>query len=117
MERERVTIEKLKYLKTFIDYLQTNDDFYKILEDYNPTKKRKVVRVFNNVISPIITELFLKGRKINVWLFLCHNLISKCLKLQDYKNATHYFIMKIPNKRELQQKHEIILLAFNLKPS
>ena len=49
--------------------------------------------------------------------FLSHNLISKCLKLQDYKNATHYFIMKILNRRELQQKHEIILLALNLKPS
>ena len=76
-----------------------------------------MVIVFDNVISPIITELFLKGRKINVWLFLSHNLISKCLKLQDYKNATNYFIMKILNKRELQQKHEIILLALNLKPS
>ena len=34
-------------------------------------------------------------------LFLYHNLISKCLKLR--LNATHYFIMTTPIKREIQQ--------------
>ena len=33
-------------------------------------------------------------------LFSYHNLFSKYLKLED---TTHYFIMKIPNKRDLQQ--------------
>ena len=53
-------------------------------------------------LSPKVTELFLRGRKLN---------ISVVFKLQSYfkvpktirLNATHYFIMKIPNKRELQQ--------------
>ena len=38
--REKVEIEKIKNPKTFIDYLQTNDDFYENLEDYNSTKKK-----------------------------------------------------------------------------
>ena len=33
-----------------IDYPQTIDDVYKILEDYNPTKKKKVLIVFNYMI-------------------------------------------------------------------
>ena len=53
-------------------------------------------------LSPKVTELFLRGRKLN---------ISVVFKLQSYfkvpktirLNATHYFIMKFPNKRELQQ--------------
>ena len=59
-------------------------------EDYNPTKKRKVLIVFDDMIAdveenkklnPIATELFLRGRKLNLSLVLFHNLISKCLKL------------------------------------
>ena len=38
--REKVKIKKIKNPKTFIDYLQTNDDFYENLEDYNSTKKK-----------------------------------------------------------------------------
>ena len=45
--REKVGIKKLKNLKPFIDYLQTIDDVYENLEDYNPTKKRRVLRMFN----------------------------------------------------------------------
>ena len=39
--REKVEIKKIKNPKTFIDYLQTNDDFYENLEDYNSTKKKR----------------------------------------------------------------------------
>ena len=60
-----------------IDYSQTIDDVYENLEDYNQTKKRKVLVVFNDMIadmeankkvSPIVTELFLRGRKLNISL-------------------------------------------------
>ena len=40
-----VGIKKLKNSKAFIDYIQTIDDVYCNLEDYNPTKKRKVLIV------------------------------------------------------------------------
>ena len=61
----------------------------KSLEDYYPTNKRKVFMVFdddmesNKKLSPIVKELFLRGRKLNISLVLYHNLISKCLKLLD----------------------------------
>ena len=109
--REKVGIENLKNLKAFIVYSQTIDDVYENLEDYNPTKKRRVLIVFDDMIadmesnkklSPIVTELFLRGRKLNISLvFISQSYfkVPKTIRL----NATHYFIMKIPNKRELQQ--------------
>ena len=56
----------------------------------------------NNKLSPIATELFLRGRKLNISLvFVSQSYfnVPKTIRL----NATHCFIMKIPNKRALQQ--------------
>ena len=109
--REKVGTEILKNPKVFIDYSQTIDDIYENLEDYNPTKKRTALIVFDDMVadmksnkklSPIVTELFLRGRKLNIsLLFISHSYfkVPKTIRL----NATHYFIMKIPKKRELQQ--------------
>ena len=50
-------------------------DVYKNIEDYNPIKKRKVLIIFddmipdmisNNKLNPIVTELFIQGRKLNI---------------------------------------------------
>ena len=50
-------------------------DVYKNIEDYNPIKKRKVLMIFddmipdmisNNKLNPIVTELFIQGRKLNI---------------------------------------------------
>ena len=107
--RENVGIKKLKNPKVFIDYSQTIDDVYENLEDYNPTKKRVVLMVFddkianiesNKKVSPIVTELFLRGRKSNISLVFVSQSYFKVSKT-IILNATHYFIMKIPNKREL----------------
>ena len=53
-------------------------------------------------ISPIVTELFLRGKKLNISLVFIWQSYFKVPKTITL-NATHYFIMKIPNKRELQQ--------------
>ena len=85
------------------------DDVYENLEDYNRTKKRRVLIVFDDMVadmesnenlSPIVTELFLRGRKLHVSLvFISKSYfrVPKTIRL----NATHYFVMKIRNKREL----------------
>ena len=87
---EKVGIETLKNPKALIDYSRTIDDFYENLEDYNPTKKRRVLIVFddmmtvmesNKKLSLIVTELFLRGRKLNISLVFIAHRISKCLKL------------------------------------
>ena len=85
--REKVGIENLKNPKTFIDYSQTIDDVYENLEDYNPTNKRRVLIVFDDMIvgmesnkrlSPIVTELFLRGRKRNISLVFISQSIYLC---------------------------------------
>ena len=49
--REKVGIKILKNPEGFIDYSQTIDNVYENLEDYNPTKKRRVFIVFHGMIA------------------------------------------------------------------
>ena len=57
---------------------------------YNPNKKRKILIVFYNMIAdmlinkklnPIVNELFIRSRKVNISLFLLHNHILLCQKI------------------------------------
>ena len=111
-EREKVGIENLKNPKEFIDYSQKIDDVYKNMKEFNPTKKRRVLIVFDDMIagiesnkkwSPIVTEFFLRRRrKLNIspaFISQFYFKVRKTIRL----NAAHYFIMKICSKRELQQ--------------
>ena len=75
--RENIGNEILKTPNALIDYSETLDDVYESLEEYNWIKKRRLLIVFddmiadmesNEKISPIITELFLRGRKLNISL-------------------------------------------------
>ena len=84
--REKVGIKELKNLEVFIGCSETIDGIYQNLEDYSPTKKRKKLILFDDVISdmeankklsPIVTET----KYSTFHSFLYHNLISKCLKL------------------------------------
>ena len=61
--------------KAFIEYWNDMLDAYKNGEDYNPDKKRKVVIIFDDMIAdlinnkklnPVVTELFIRGRKLNI---------------------------------------------------
>ena len=48
----------------------------------------------NKKLSPVVTQMFLRGRKLNIsFVFLSQSCFS----------TTHYFIVKVSNKRELQQ--------------
>ena len=56
----------------------------------------------NKELNPIVTELFISGRKLNISLvFITQSyfVVPKNSRL----SSTHSFVMKIPNKRELQQ--------------
>ena len=87
------------------------DDIYKNIEEYNPNKKCKILIVFDDMIADIlsnkklnsiVTELSIRGRKLNISLvFITQSYFSvpKNIRL----NSTRYFIMKIPNKQELLQ--------------
>ena len=56
----------------------------------------------NKKLSPIVTYMFLRKRKLNtslVFISQSYFEVPKPIRL----NVTHYFIMKIPNKSEVQQ--------------
>ena len=62
-----------------------------------------IVDMINNKkLNPVVTELFIRGRKLNisiVFIMQSYFKVQKDVRL----NSTHLFITKIPNKKELQQ--------------
>ena len=97
--------------KAFIEYSNDMDDIYQNIEEYNPNKKRikligfddMIAEMFTNKrLNTIVTELFIRGRKLNIsFVFIKQSCFAvlKSIRL----NSTHYFIMKIPNKQKIQQ--------------
>ena len=82
-------------------------DVYKNIEEYNLGKKRKVLIVFDDMIADMINnkkleKLEIRGRKLNISIVFITQSYFKVPK-EVRLNTTHFFIMKIPNKRELQQ--------------
>ena len=108
--RENAGIRHVNDGNAFIECSNTMDDVYKSINDYNPNRRRKILIVFDDMIADIMTnkkfqaiikELFIRCRKINISLvFITQSYFSvpKNVRL----NSTHYFIMKINNKIELQ---------------
>ena len=56
----------------------------------------------NKDLNSIVTNLFIRCRKINLSLAFITQSYFKVLK-NVRLSTTHFFIMKIPNKREFQQ--------------
>ena len=81
-------------------------DVYKNIEDYNLNKKRQILIVFydmiadminNKKLNPVVTKLFIRGRKRNISIVFITQSYFKVPK--DVRlNSTGFFIMKIPNK-------------------
>ena len=109
-KREDVGIKHVNNSNAFIECSNTMDDIYENIHDYNPSRKRKILIVFDDMIADImsnkkfqaiIKELFNRCRKLNISLvFITQSYFSvpKDVRL----NSTHYLIMKINNKRQLQ---------------
>ena len=110
-KRESTGLKHFNDPKAFIEYSNDMQDVYINIEEYNTDKERKILIVFDDMIADminnkklnsIVTELFIRGRKLNISLVFITQSYFKVPK--DVRlNSTHFFIMKIPNKRELQQ--------------
>ena len=109
-KRESTGLKHYGDPKAFIEYSNDMYDVYKNIDEYNPSKKRKVLIIFDDIIADMInneilnfiaTELFIRGRKLNISLVFTTQSYFKVPK--DVRlNTAHFFITKIPNKRELQ---------------
>ena len=94
----------------FIEYSNSMNDVYENINGYNSSKKRKILTVFDDIITDIMTnkkfqaiikELFMGCRKLNISLiFIAQSYFSVLKNVR--LNSTHYLVMKINNKRELQ---------------
>ena len=86
-KREEVGSDHYDNPKAFLEYLNDMQDVYKNIEHYNPRKNRKLLIVFDDMIAdminnkklnPIVTEMFLRGRKRNISVVFITQLILKC---------------------------------------
>ena len=110
-KRESTGLKHLNDHKAFTEYSNDMQDIYENVDEYNIDKERKILIGFDDMIADmvndkklnsIVTELFIRGRKINISLAFITQSYLKVPK--DVRlNTTHFFISKIPNKRELQQ--------------
>ena len=110
-KRESIGIKHFNDPKAFIEYWNDMHDVYQNINDYNPDKENKILIVFDDMIADminnkklnsIVTELFIRVRKLNISLVFITQSYFKVPK--DVRlNTSHFFIAKIPNKRELQQ--------------
>ena len=108
--RETAGIKHLIDSKAFIECSNTVNDVYENIDNYNPKRKRKILIVFDDMIAGIMTnkkfqsiikELFIRCRKLNISLvFTTQSYFS--VPKDVIINSTHYLIMKINNKKELQ---------------
>ena len=109
--RENTGLKHFNDPKAFIEYSNNMHDVYKNIDLYNPDKENKIVIVFDDMIADminnkklnsIVTELFIRGRKLNispVFITQSYFKVPKDVRL----NITHFFIMKISNGRKIQQ--------------
>ena len=109
--REDAGIKNLDDLTAFIEYSNTMDDVYNNIDDYNPKRKRKLLIVFDDMSADIMTnkrfqtiikELFIRCKQLNISLvFITQSYFSVPKEVR--LNSTRYLIVKIHNKRGLQQ--------------
>ena len=86
-------LKQLSDSKAFFEHSNDMDEIYENIEEYNPNKKYKILIIFhdtladirsNEKLKPIVTELFIRGRKLNISLFLSCNIILRYQKLLDH---------------------------------
>ena len=101
-KREDAGIKHLNNPNAFIECLNTMDDVYENINDYNPIRKIKKLIVLDDMIADIMTnkkfqaiikELFIRCRKLNISLVF---ITQSCFSVpKDVRlSSTHCFIMK-----------------------
>ena len=110
-KRESAGLKHFNDPKALIEYSNDMQDVYKSIDEYNVDKERKMLIVFNDMIADminnkklnsVVTKLFIRRRNLNISLiFIAQSYfeVPKDVRL----NSTHFFILKILNKRELQK--------------
>ena len=110
-KRESIGLNHFNDPKAFIEYSNNMQDVYKNINENNADKECKILIVFDNMspdminikkLNSIVTDLFIRGRKLNISLAFITQSYFKVPK--DVRlDSTQFFITKISNKIELQK--------------
>ena len=107
----------VKWSKCIYWVLKYDGWLYESIDHYNPSRKRKILTVFDDMIVDIITnkkfqtiikELFIRCKKLNISLMLITQSyfpVPKDVRL----NSTHYLIMKLTTTKNYKILQLIIL--------
>ena len=109
-EYEDTVIKHFNNQKAFNECLNSMNNIYEDIDEYNPTRKIKTFIVFDDMIEDIMSnkkchtivkKLFNRDRKVNISLvFIIQSYFSIPKQVRLY--TTYFLIMKINNKRELK---------------
>ena len=84
--REKVGLKKYNDPRAFIAYSNDMQGVYKYIEEYNPNTMQQILLIFDDMIAgiifnqklnPVVTKIYIRGRKLNIFLFLLHNYTLK----------------------------------------
>ena len=95
-------------MKCNIDFPNTMDDVYENTDEFNWSRKRKILIVFVDILTnkkfqAMIKELFIRCRKLNISFVF--NTQSYFSVLKDVRlNLTHYLIMKFDYENQQQER-------------
>ena len=121
--RKNAGIKHFNDSTAFIEYSNDMDDVFTNIDDYNKKRKRKVLIVFDDMIADIISstkfkaiikELFIRCRKLNIFIMFITQSYFRMPK-DARLNSTHYVIMKIQSRKELQDIAQENLGDINFK--
>ena len=98
---EKLGLKRFNDPKAFIEYSNDMQDVYKNIDEYNPDKENKILIVFDDMIADmihnkkldsIVTELFIRGRKLNISLVFVTQSYFKVPK--DVRLNTSHFLLQ-----------------------
>ena len=107
--RESFGIKYFNDPTAFVEYSNNMDDVFTNIDDYNPTRNRKILIIFDDMIADIMTskeykaiikELFIRCRKLNIYLTIITQSYFRTPKYARL-NSTHNLLTKINNTKEL----------------
>ena len=108
--RKNAGIKHFNNPTAFIEYSNDMDHVFTNIDNYNKQRKRKVLIIFDDMIADImssknfkaiIKELFIRCRKLNISIAFITQSYFRTPK-DARLNSTHYVILKIQSKKELQ---------------
>ena len=112
-KRESTGLKHFNDPKAFIEYSNDMHDVYKNIEECNINKERKILIVFddkiadiinNKKLNSIVTELFIKDKKVNISLVFIMQLYFKVPE-GNRLNISHLFITKLKTKENFSKLH------------